>query len=210
MSELDSSEIAPVRVSEYGPGRRGIRTPGRQLYNQIVVRKYAFLLVTVIALAVAVLGDVMTGPSGMPIQQVVSTIFEPAQADAPTYAIIWLIRLPGAVMALVVGAGLGLAGAEMQTILGNPLASPYTLGISSAAGFGAALAIVLGIGVLPLGAQQLLVPINAFVFALICSFAVYLIARTKQASVETIVLTGIALHFLFSSLMALLQYLATQ
>lgn len=210
MSDFDSSQIAHAQLAERGSGRTAVQAQGRRLYNQIVVRKYAFLLIATLALAVAVIGDIVTGPSQMPIEQVVSAILQPERADAPTYAIVWLIRLPAALMAVVVGAGLSLAGAEMQTILGNPLASPYTLGISSAAGFGAALAIVLGIGVLPVGAQQLLVPVNAFVFALICSFAVYLIAKTKQASVETIVLTGIALHFLFSSLMALLQYLATQ
>jgi len=65
----------------------------------------------------------------------------PAQTHTPMN--VWDVRLPYAVMAVVVGLGLGLAGAEMQTILANPLASPFTLGISSAAAFGASLALVL-------------------------------------------------------------------
>jgi iron complex transport system permease protein len=136
------------------------------------------------------------------------TIINPGSADATTWAIIWLIRLPAAIMALVVGAGLGVAGAEMQTILGNPLASPYTLGISAAAGFGAALAMVLGIGLVPM--SEFLVPINAFIFSLLCSVVVYVISKAKRANVETLVLTGIAFHFLFSSLLAYLEYVASQ
>jgi iron complex transport system permease protein len=182
---------------------------GRKLYNRIIAQRLAYLLIAFGLLVVALLTDVVVGPSGVPLQQTLSTILRPALADAPTWAIIWLIRLPAAAMALAVGASLGVAGAEMQTILGNPLASPYTLGIAAAAGFGAALALVLGVGVLPL-AGQLLVPANAFVLALLSSFAVYLIATTKRATTETLVLTGIALHFLFNSLLALLQYLATQ
>jgi iron complex transport system permease protein len=167
------------------------------------------LLGGIVALASVLVIDILIGPSGLSMGQVFSTIAMPGAADAPTWTIIWLIRLPAAIMALVVGAGLGVAGAEMQTILGNPLASPYTLGISAAAGFGAALALVLGFGVFPLTAQ-LLVPVNAFVFALLCSFVVYLIATARQATAETLVLTGIAFHFLFSSLLALLEYVATQ
>lgn len=95
----------------------------------------------------------------------------------------------------------------MQTILDNPLASPYTLGISAAAGFGAAMAIVLGVGVLPF-ADTLFVPANAFLFSLISCLAIYGIARARKASSETIVLTGIAVLFLFDALLALLEYMA--
>jgi iron complex transport system permease protein len=182
---------------------------GRQLYSRITGKKYIYLLLSIFALAAALVIDILIGPSGLSIRQIISTIASPGAADAPTWTIIWLIRLPAAIMALVVGAGLGVAGAEMQTILGNPLASPYTLGVAAAAGFGAALALVLGIEVFPF-TTQLLVPANAFVFALLCSFAVYVIARARQATVETLVLTGIAFHFLFSSLLALLEYVATQ
>lgn len=75
------------------------------------------------------------------------TLVSPESVSAGTRVIVWEIRLPYALMAVVVGMSLGLAGAEMQTILNNPLASPFTLGVSNAASFGAALAIVLGIGI---------------------------------------------------------------
>ena len=185
------------------------RAAARELYESITGRRYVYLLLCVIALAVSVVLDIVTGPSGMRLGQVIHTLMHPWLASDTSRAIIWAIRLPSAAMAIVVGFGLGIAGAEMQTVLNNPLASPFTLGVSSAAGFGAALAIVLGIGFswLP---PRALVPANAFLFALLCSLGVFWVARVSRASTETLVLAGIAMHFLFSSLLALLQYVATQ
>ena len=137
-----------------------------------------------------------------------TALFGDPAADPMNRVIVRIIRLPVASMAIVVGAALGLAGAEMQTILDNPLASPYTLGISAAAGFGAGLALVLGVGVGPF-AEHILVPINAFVFSLLTSLAIYGLAKIKNASSETIILSGIALLFLFNALNALLQYHAS-
>lgn len=89
------------------------------------------------ALALAILGslllDFTMGPSGLSLSSLWQTLLDPAAADAGTRVIVWDIRLPYALMAVVVGFALGLAGAEMQTILNNPLASPFTLGVSSAA-----------------------------------------------------------------------------
>lgn len=85
----------------------------------------------------------------------------PSGATNGMRVIVWDIRLPYALMALLVGMALGLAGAEMQTILNNSLASPFTLGVSSAAAFGAALAIVLGIGI-PGVPESGFIPANAF------------------------------------------------
>jgi len=127
--------------------------------------------------------------------------------DPTAAAIVWSLRLPMATMAVAVGAALGLSGAVMQTILNNPLASCYTLGISAAAGFGAALVIALGFGV-PL-AQHLAIPLSAFLFAALASAAVLAIGRSGGMTPETMVLAGIALLFLFQALQSLLQYLAS-
>ena len=109
---------------------------------------------------------------------------------------------------MVVGASLAIAGAEMQTILNNPLASPFTLGISAAASLGAALAVIVGVGVLPVGGN-LLVTANAFAFAMLASLVVYGCSRMRGATTESMVLVGIALVFLFGALLALLQYVAS-
>ena len=73
----------------------------------------------------------------------------PTRRRPGSAVIVWDIRLPVALLAVVVGGMLGLAGAEMQTILDNPLADPFTLGLSSAAGVGASVAIVTGMSVMP-------------------------------------------------------------
>lgn len=124
--------------------------------------------------------------------------------------IVWQLRLPRVLIAISGGMALALAGMLMQTILRNPLASPYTLGIASAASFGAALAIMMRASVLSLGAQipyNYVVVVNAFLFALLSTAAVYLLTRLQRVTPETIVLLGIAMMFMFSALTSLVQYL---
>lgn len=137
-------------------------------YRRIVRRRLLLILLLALLIVASLLLDFMLGPSGLPLQNLWQTLTDPASADPGTRAIVWDIRLPYAVMAIIVGLALGLAGAEMQTILNNPLASPFTLGVSSAAAFGAALAIVLGIG-LPGIPGQWFISANAFIFALLAA-----------------------------------------
>lgn len=181
----------------------------KAIYGKMTERKYLLLLAIAAAVFFTFLIDIMTGPAWLSAGEVISALVLANSSEPTTRVIVWSIRLPVALMALVVGAALGLAGAEMQTILNNPLASPYTLGISSAAGFGAGLALVGGVGVIPY-AGTVLVPVNAFVFALLSSAFVYFIAKAKGASSETMILAGIALLFLFNALVALLQYHASE
>ncbi|MEM2460561.1 MAG: iron ABC transporter permease [Candidatus Hadarchaeales archaeon] len=133
-----------------------------------------------------------------------SRIF-PLSSDHLSEVIVWELRLPRILLALSAGAGLALAGAVCQGLLRNPLASPYTLGVSSAAGFGASLGLVLGLGVC--GGEYLVV-INAFLFALLSTFLVWGLSIKKGMSSESIILAGIAVMYLFSSLTSILQYMA--
>lgn len=181
----------------------------KDTYDKITRRKLACLMGIVAAVIFTFFVDIMTGPAWLSMQEVVLATFWPDSSDAMVSTIVWVIRLPVALMAVVVGAALGIAGAEMQTILGNPLASPYTLGISAAAGFGAALAMVLGVGIIPY-AEEFLVPLNAFIFSMISCMTIYMLARGRKAQTETIILVGIALLFLFNALLALLQYMASE
>ena len=178
------------------------------LYRGIIARKYSYLLIFAAICIVTLLIDVLVGPAWLSVPDVVKAIFGLASVEPTTEIIVWTLRLPTALMAIVVGATLGIAGAEMQTILDNPLASPYTLGISAGAGFGAALAMVVGGGKLPIPADYL-IPISAFVFALLTCLLIYFIGRAKAITAETMVLAGIGLLFLFQALLALLQYMAT-
>ncbi|MVM33964.1 iron chelate uptake ABC transporter family permease subunit [Spirosoma sp. HMF4905] len=179
----------------------------RQVYKKLTKRRMYWLVLALLAVVSLLFIDILTGPAWLTPKEVFAGLFQPTAVPANTQIIVRLMRLPIALMAVVVGASLGVAGAEMQTILNNPLASPYTLGVSSAASFGAALAIVLGRGIGPVS-ELWLVPTNAFVFAILSSLLINLIAKTRYGAVHTIILTGVAFSFLFTSLLSFLQYVA--
>ncbi|MFP1950392.1 iron ABC transporter permease [Lonsdalea quercina] len=178
-------------------------------YQHIVRHRMLIMAVLVIAIVASLLLDFVLGPSGLPLKTLWQTLTDPAAADAGIRVIVWDIRLPYALMAVVVGLALGLAGAEMQTILNNPLASPFTLGVSSAAAFGAALAIVLGIG-LPGIPAQWFISANAFLFALLAALLLDAITRWTQVATSGVVLFGIALVFTFNALVSMLQFVANE
>lgn len=169
-------------------------------------RRWSVGLMVLLALVLSVLLDVATGPAMLPLSQVARAVMGDS-TDASVSAIVWSIRLPIALTALAVGAALGLSGAVMQTILNNPLASSYTLGISAGAGFGAALVIVLG-AALPVP-EAYAIPINAVVFAGLACTGVVLLGGHRGASAEGMVLAGIALLFMFQALTSLLQMIAS-
>jgi len=118
------------------------------------------------------------------------------------------LRLPRVVMAVVAGVGLALAGAGMQIITANPMASPFTTGISNAAAFGASLAILGGFAVA--GSPTFGTILAAFVGAVLCSLLVFAIASITRMGSMAIILAGIALSYLFSALAAGLQYVADE
>lgn len=189
----DAERAAPDAVAAYG---RDVR------------KRFVALCVLALLATAALILDVVTGPSAISPLVVLKGIFDPAALSTAQQAIVWQVRLPYALMATLVGAALALAGAEMQTVLNNPLASPFTLGVSSAASFGASLAIVLGVGASFIGSDWL-VPLNAFVFAFGSVLALQALARMKGSGVENIVLFGIALVFAFNALTALVQFLSS-
>ncbi|GAB2794120.1 iron ABC transporter permease [Halomonas shantousis] len=171
-------------------------------------RHIAIIALMAILTLVSFVIDVATGPGQYPLGAVLSTLLNPAEAPRVIGMVVWEIRLPVACMALTVGISLALAGAEMQTILNNPLADPFILGISSAASFGAALALILGFGVIPV-AGTLLVTGNAFVLSMLASLTIWGISRLRGVSVQTMVLMGIAIMFFFNALLGVLQYVAS-
>ena len=171
--------------------------------------RVALVVSAAAALFTTVVLDVITGPADLGFWRVAWVIIDPSVASAKEEVIIWDLRLPVAMMAIAVGAMLGVAGAEMQTILNNPLADPFTLGLSSAASFGAAVAIVLGWSVIP-GVGGLFVTVNAFVFAAAASMGLFLFTRLRGVTPEAMILVGIAMLFTFNALLAFLQYGASE
>jgi iron complex transport system permease protein len=166
-------------------------------YRRIVLRRLMVLALAATGLLLSFLLDVATGPARLPLGHVAASVFRLAE-DSTIDAIVWNIRLPVAVIALLVGACLGLSGVIMQTILNNPLASSYTLGVSAGAGFGAGLVILMG-SAIPLP-EAYAIPLNAFLFAGIACAGVYFIGKARGATPEMLVLAGIAMLFLFQAL----------
>lgn len=178
-----------------------------QAYGRILRKRLAICAVLGLLLIASLIADIALGTSTFAIGQVLQAIFQPDVLDPDSRVIIQELRLPYALMAVLVGVALSLAGAEMQTILNNPLASPFTLGVSSAASLGAALAIVLDIG-LPGVPSTWLVTGNAFVFAFASVLLLQAVA-SFTGGVQTLVLFGIALVFSFNAMVAMLQYVAS-
>lgn len=117
-------------------------------------------------------------------------------------AVIWQIRLPRAVLAMMVGAALSISGASFQGMFRNPLVSPDLLGVSAGAGFGACLAIMLD-------GNQAMIQAFAFCFGLLAVVTTYLISRVyKSTPVLMLVLAGVAISALFSAFISVTKYLA--
>ncbi len=184
-------------------------TTGREQYRALAFRRIVILVLLTVSLCLSIAFDMALGPANYSLSDVVSALLDPAAAANQLRVIIWDIRMPIALMAVTVGASLSVAGAQMQTILSNPLASPFTLGISAAASFGAALALVGGVALYP-GAVQYMVPLNAFLMAMAAALFIHFASTMRGVSVETIVLLGIALVFTFNAALSLLEYLASE
>jgi iron complex transport system permease protein len=188
----------------------------KRLYNKGKKRKTLVIFSLFLALLLCMVFSISLGAASPgfveAIQVVVGKLFpflDIKPLPQVTQVIVFDLRLPRIIMAMLAGAGLAAAGATMQGTLRNPLVSSYVLGISSAAGFGAALAIVFGIGVLSVFGGYLVI-LNAFVFSVIAMVIVYAIARIRGMSSETVILVGVAVGFLFSALLSLIQYIAPE
>lgn len=177
----------------------------RAQYKKFIGRKVLFISFTLI-LIVVIAGIAATlGSYNITVTEVYSIIWQGLFQNPETTKelVVWNLRLPRILMGILAGIGLAIAGTTMQGVVRNPLASPYTLGIASAAGFGAALAIILGAGFVT---GQYLIIANAFVFALLSAFIIYGLSQYKGAEPETMILAGIALMYLFSAMTGILQY----
>ncbi len=173
-------------------------------------KRLIIILIFLIFAFISLVFDIATGPSMLNPSEVLEALFAPLfdidDVSKTALVIIHDLRLPMALMALIVGAALGVGGAEIQTLLNNPMASPYTLGLAAAAGFGASLVIAFGSFGLPLMAA---VPIGAFIMTMAAASVLFSFASLKQFNSSMLVLVGIALLFLFQSFLSLVQYLSS-
>jgi iron complex transport system permease protein len=116
--------------------------------------------------------------------------------------VVFQIRLPRIIAAMLIGAGLAISGSSFQGVFRNPLVSPQILGVSAGAGFGAALAILTS-------GNQLSIQSSAFAFGLLAVGLTYGISRIyKNKSILVLILSGIAVGALFSALISVAKYMA--
>jgi iron complex transport system permease protein len=181
-------------------------------YKSFVKRKRLFLLIGVLLLFICVIIAAQSGPISIPFVDVIRHIITFDMNGVG--GVIWNIRMVRIVGALLAGAGLALAGVVMQCILRNPLASPFTLGISSASAFGASFAIIfLGAGSSLASTVSINNPyvttICAFLFSLVATGSILILTKITKVSAETMVLAGVAISAMFAAGLSFMQYIAT-
>lgn len=132
----------------------------------------------------------------------------PVPSNPQAELIVTGYRLPRIFLAILTGISLAVAGAVMQGLLRNPLVSPFTLGLSSAASFGAALAIVIGPGTAAaLIGYDLFIIIMAFLFGWLSMLLVYWISRSRGTTQSTLILAGVVIGYLFTAGVMALKYI---
>lgn len=185
----------------------------RTIADRLARAKSLTLIVATILTALAIAASIVIGTAGITLADVwksvqLSIFGGVLEHDfARTFSIITELRFPRALLAFVAGAGLSLAGSLMQGLLRNPLVSPFTLGVSPAAAFGAALAITIsGATTLP----SWVIILSALGVSLAVSGIVLGLASAKRMAVATLLLLGIAITQLFEALTAGLQFVASE
>lgn len=184
-------------------------------YKQYIGRKQLFCILVSVLLIVALISSLTLGAAKLAVSEVLSELAG-LETSKRTAAILWNIRLPQSLVAIISGAGLAVAGCIMQSILRNPLGSPFTLGISHAAAFGAALSVmVLGAGAMSssnVGAVHISNPFlstgAAFSFSLLAAAVIIGVTKMRGSTPEIMVLTGVALGAFFTAGTMLLQFFA--
>ncbi len=184
-------------------------------YQQYLARKIFFIIGLVAVLAVAFLVSLSCGSANLDWKDVLQTLFGVHISPRLT-AIVWNIRMPQALTGIVAGAGLAVTGTVMQSILRNPLGSPFTLGISHGAAFGAAFSVmILDGGILQSGTGPGVTVTNpwittgaAFAGSLAAAVLIVALARLRSSNPETLILTGVALGALFTAGTMFLQFFA--
>lgn len=181
-------------------------------YEKYVKKRETFLIVTIISILIFILIGLSLGPIQTTIFDIFFVLF--GQTSGNLGAIVWNLRMPRVLSALLAGMALALSGVAMQSILRNPLGSPFTLGISQAAVFGVSFAvIILGAGSVHSSSSDAvlinnpyIVTLCAFGMCLISTFVILLLVKFKNAKPETLILMGVILGSLFSALTTAIQY----
>lgn len=185
----------------------------QKTYKGYIRFKLLFILLLGIATLLTALLAICAGSAGLSLKEVVLTLLGHGSSQSAT--VVFNIRMPRIITAIVAGIGLATVGCAMQSILRNPLASASTLGIAQGAAFGASFAIiVLGAGMQNQTldgvtiSNPYMVSICAFISAMMSTLIILGLSHFKKVTPESMVLSGVALSTMFSGATTLLQYFA--
>ena len=181
------------------------------IFNENKKSNLAFIIGIISILFVLIfLVSLSLGSTYIPINEIIKALLNRGSEDLSTYSIIInRIRLPRILLSFLVGAGLSVAGVIFQGIIRNPMVDPYIVGISSGAGTGVTLAIVLGLNFTFLGFETL--PFMAFLGAIITVYIVYQLAKVdNKIPVMTFLLAGVAMGFVLNALTSFLMVIGTR
>lgn len=178
-------------------------------YHRYTVRKWAYIAICAIALLVCCGISLTVGEYDIGFfesyevlwNHLIGNVGSSSSEKLLDYIIVDL-RLPKIVVGIVAGFALAVCGVAMQALLKNPLADPYTTGVSSGAGFGATLAIVMGAS---LASNEYAIVANAFLFSLIPTVAIVLVSKIRNTSPTTMIMAGIAIMYLFNALTTIIK-----
>lgn len=182
----------------------------KKKYRRAIAKRGLFLVICAVLLIV-VAGIALTlGSASISFFDAYAAIFARVfpdwfQVSSLADTVVWTLRLPRILLAIFAGAALAMGGCTTQAILRNPIATPYTLGVSAGAGLGAAIAIILGTGLVD---GKFLIIGNAFIFSLFPVVVILLLVKRRGASPETMILAGVAMVYIFNACTTILQYFA--
>ena len=173
------------------------------------MNKKSRLLLAVVLSIIVVFFGIKIGSVSIPFDMLIRALFSRGdkQLEATIVTILWQVRLPRVILAFLVGAALAVSGTVMQSLLGNPLASAYTLGVSSGASLGAALIIVSGI-TLPFFPNFTL-PLTGFIFGLATVFIVLMMSQRldQQLTNQTVILVGMVMTLFVGAILTIVTAL---
>jgi iron complex transport system permease protein len=183
-------------------------------YKKHIRKRVAFVVILAILLVAVALLSTVSGSADISLADIFRLL--KGEGTPFVYQIVWNIRMPRIIGGILAGVALAVSGVVIQSLLRNPLASPYTLGISGSAAFGAAFAVVvLGAGAVSNASSDpavtdhpYILAISAFVWSLVGVGIILLLSKYKGATREIIILSGIMISSLFGAGISAMQYFA--
>ncbi len=180
-------------------------------YHRYILLKVLFIIALLVSIFIISIFALTIGGRDISFMQAIDVFINHITGNIPDIKTpegvddytVWNVRLPRVAIGIVAGAGLAIGGAAMQSAVKNPLADPYTTGISSGAVFGVAVAMVLGFTVSSAAGNYGIV-INAFIFGMIPAGVIAVLSRFTHSSPATMILAGVAMSYLFNAFSTLL------